>query len=349
MALDGAMRGPNAYVLAREAVARMEEHAVWPTPLNFELWLHYCGQPESPLARELDRLLKAGEAITDDVSETLAAAYLPRVRLSEELRDAGAQLSRELRNVAVALAEAQSSQTEYGATLDGASRSLASGPQGVDLERLVATLSEATKTVQSQSNSLEKRLHESTREVGKLREHLDQVRREAMTDALTALANRKALDEHLALACRSAAEAGAPLTLAVVDIDHFKRFNDTWGHQTGDQVIRYVASVLARIGAAPRFAARYGGEEFAVVFSGETAMAAELVLEQVREEIGGRLLRRRSTNEELGAVTVSIGVAQLHAGEAMTSLIGRADAALYVSKRGGRNRVTNAEALDIAA
>lgn len=349
MPVDAAMRGPNAYVLARDAIGRMETHKVWPTPLNFELWLHYCGQPDGALAKEMDRLLASGEPITDDVSESLAAAFLPRVRLSDELRDAGAQLSQELRNVAAAIADAQKSQSQYGATLDDASKTLSAGPQSAELERLVSTLAQATQTVQAQSNTLEKKLHESTREVSKLRENLDQVRREAMTDALTSLANRKAMDEHLARSCTEATETGKPLTLAVLDIDHFKRFNDTWGHQTGDQVIRYVASVLGRMAPPPRFSARYGGEEFAMIFLGESAASAERVLEQIRNEIGSRSLKRRSTNEDLGAVTISIGFAQMQPGEAMTSLLERADSALYVSKRGGRNRTTNADALDIAA
>lgn len=349
MAVDVAVRGANAYALAREAIAHMETHKVWPTPLNFELWLHYCGEPDGDLAKELERLLASGEPFTDDLSETLAAAFLPRIRLSEELRDAGAQLSRELRNVAAAIVDAQRSQSQYGDTLSDASRTLADSPAGGELERLVSTLTQATKTVQEQSTTLEKKLHESTREVSHLREHLDQVRREAMTDALTSLANRKALDEHLARVCSEASMTGKPLTLAVLDIDHFKRFNDTWGHQTGDQVIRYVASVLGRMATPPRFSARFGGEEFAMVFVGEPAPAALRVLEQIRVEIGSRSLKRRSTNEDLGAVTISIGLAQLHKGESMTALIERADAALYLSKRNGRNRTTNAEALNVAA
>ena len=132
--------------------------------------------------------------------------------------------------------------------------------------------------------------------------------------------------------------------LAVLDIDHFKSFNDTWGHQTGDQVIRYVASVIGRVGAPPRFAARYGGEEFAMIFSGEAAGSVERTLKQVLDEIASRRLRRRSSNEDLGTVTVSAGFAARTPGESPAALVDRADAALYTSKRNGRNRVSNAEA-----
>jgi diguanylate cyclase len=133
------------------------------------------------------------------------------------------------------------------------------------------------------------------------------------------------------------------LSLAVIDIDHFKKFNDTWGHQVGDQVIRYVASILGKVGVPPRLAARYGGEEFAVIFPGESAAEVEELMNASREQISSRQLKRRSTAENLGVVTVSSGIAQLAPGETPASLLGRADAALYASKRGGRNRVTNAE------
>jgi diguanylate cyclase len=167
-----------------------------------------------------------------------------------------------------------------------------------------------------------------------------------MTDGLTNLANRKSFDEAVARAC---AEPASKASLAVIDIDHFKRFNDTWGHQTGDQVIRYVASVIGRVGQDPRTAARYGGEEFALLFPSEMIGDVMGELEQMRQEIASRMLKRRSTNEDLGTVTISIGVAQRHANETSMSFVERADAALYESKRGGRNRITNAEASGAAA
>jgi diguanylate cyclase len=137
--------------------------------------------------------------------------------------------------------------------------------------------------------------------------------------------------------------------LAVLDIDHFKRFNDTWGHQTGDQVIRYVASVIGRLGATPRFAARYGGEEFGMLFPNESIPAVKAVLEEIREEVSSRMLRRRSTNEELGAITISAGLALMRDKETSAGLLERADAALYASKRSGRNQVTCAETVDLGA
>lgn len=347
--VDATLRGPQAFQLARRALEEMESLSIWPTPLNFELWLHYLGDPEGALGQEMRRLIGAKEPFTEAVAEMLAAEYLPRSRLSEEIRDAGAVLNRELTTVSEAIAEAQKSQHAYGVTLAEASDTMRAAPAPATLESLVTGLTTATSKVQRENAALEQRLAASTKEVSRLREHLEQVRRDAMTDALTNLANRKAFDEALEKACQTAETDGQPLSLAVLDIDHFKSFNDTWGHQTGDQVLRYVASVLGRTAKSPRTAARYGGEEFAIIFPGESAAIVEAALNAAREEIATRQLRRRSTNDELGSVTVSGGLAQRLPGETATALLERADAALYASKHAGRNRVTNARDLDMKA
>jgi diguanylate cyclase len=347
--LETTLRGPEAYGLARRVIEAMESAGVWPTPLNFEIWVHYLGDPEGPLGREIKRILAASEPFTEATADMLAAEYLPRGRLTEEIRDAGRVLDRELSSVSEAISKAHKSQAAYGQTLDQAATSIESAGDGAGLKAIVSGLTSATRKVQRENETLEKRLDASTREVARLREHLEQVRRDAMTDALTNLANRKAFDEHLEAACARADAEGSALTLAVLDIDHFKRFNDTWGHQTGDQVLRYVASVMGRVAKDPRIAARYGGEEFAMIFPRESRGQVESALEGIRKEIGSRSLRRRSTDDELGAVTLSAGFAARRPGETASSLLDRADAALYASKHAGRNRVTSADRLAQAA
>ncbi|TPW02204.1 MAG: diguanylate cyclase [bacterium] len=347
--LETTLRGPEAYGLARRVIEAMESAGVWPTPLNFEIWVHYLGDPEGPLGREIQRILAACEPFTEATADMLAAEYLPRGRLTEEIRDAGRVLDRELSSVSDAISKAHKSQAAYGQTLDKAATSIESAGDGAGLKVIVSGLTSATRKVQRENETLEKRLDASTREVARLREHLEQVRRDAMTDALTNLANRKAFDEHLEAACAKADAEDGALTLAVLDIDHFKRFNDTWGHQTGDQVLRYVASVMGRVAKDPRIAARYGGEEFAMIFPKESLGQVENALEAIRKEIASRSLRRRSTDDELGAVTLSAGFARRRPGETASALLDRADAALYASKHAGRNRVTSAERLDQAA
>jgi diguanylate cyclase len=340
--IDVLLRSPSAYDLAARALADMRRCNVWPTPLNFELWLQIVADPSSVLATEVERLFAVGEPITEAKSAELAAVHLAKHAYNADLSAASGNLVRQIDDIGRTLAEAQRDHSDYGRTLAGASEVLALADPHA-LAKMIQTLTDATRLIQSQSSALERRLNDSTGEVQRLQQHLDVVRRDAMTDALTGLANRKAWDEGIEKAVAEAARSGEPLSVAILDIDHFKRFNDNWGHQTGDQVIRYVASVLGRLGVAPRLAARYGGEEYAIALPGDTADAMASLLDTLRIEIGSRRLKRRSTNEELGAVTVSAGVAQYRSGESAASLVERADIALYASKHAGRNLVTNGE------
>ena len=331
----------QAYQLGQATLAAMERDQVWPTPLNYEIWMHAVANPDGDLAIEIQRLLKRDKMITEETSDRLAVEFLPNRRFDDEVREAGDQLNRELVSVTTAIKKAQQTNIDYNSTLDIADRSLAVDVEASTVRSVVKDLSTATQVVRSENRSLEVLLERSTAEVRRLQLHLEQVRREASTDALTTLANRKAFDDEIIQLCEKADANGRPLSFAVIDIDFFKKFNDTWGHQTGDQVIRFVASVIGRVAEAPRFAARYGGEEFCIIFPNESANLVERVVDEIRDEISTRMLKRRSTNEDLGMITVSVGLAQRTPNEPVHALIDRADAALYVSKRNGRNRVTN--------
>lgn len=340
--IDIILRGPKAFEWARETIAAMEANNVWPTAINFELWMHYVAAKDSQIAAEIEQVLKSGARFTEQVGEEIASKHLPSAKLNGEIMDAGRNLSAELDTVSRAIETARETSEAYGQQLASASISL-EDKDAENVRSMVETLSAATLKVREENQVLESQLADTTSELSRLRENLEQVRRDAMTDALTMLFNRKAFDQALEKACQEAAEQRGIVTLAVIDIDHFKIFNDTWGHQTGDQVIRYVASVIGRMAEGARIAARYGGEEFALIFPGEDRYAALSVIERAREEISTRILRRRSTNEQLGAITISSGIAEaMHGGQPAT-LIERADGALYVSKRNGRNRTTLAE------
>jgi diguanylate cyclase len=125
----------------------------------------------------------------------------------------------------------------------------------------------------------------------------------------------------------------------MTDIDHFKNFNDTWGHLTGDQVLRLVAMSLKQNVKGQDVAARYGGEEFAVILPNTVLRAALTVGDHIRRAVMSKELMKRSTGQNLGRVTISLGCATAHKGDTAQSLIARADACLYAAKRNGRNRV----------
>jgi len=189
------------------------------------------------------------------------------------------------------------------------------------------------------NEALEQRLSASKEEINQLQEHLAVVRTESLTDPLTGLSNRKHFDERLAHAIDEAAERSEALSLVMVDIDHFKAFNDTWGHLTGDQVLRLVAMSLKQNVKGQDTAARYGGEEFGVILPNTVLRAGLTVADHVRRAVMSKELMKRSTGQNLGRVTISLGVATMHKGDTVQTLIARADACLYAAKRNGRNRV----------
>jgi len=179
----------------------------------------------------------------------------------------------------------------------------------------------------------------SKQEINELQENLEAVRTESLTDPLTQLANRKFFDTTLEKAIAETFERNEPLSLMLTDIDHFKAFNDNFGHLTGDQVLRLVAMAVRHNVKGKDTAARYGGEEFAVILPNTVLRAAVTVAEHIRRAVMAKELMKRSTGEHLGRITISIGVATVRAGDTGQSLIERADTCMYAAKRHGRNRV----------
>jgi diguanylate cyclase len=202
--------------------------------------------------------------------------------------------------------------------------------------------------MEQRSKLLEGELQASSQQVSELRGKLDDVRKESMTDPLTQIANRKAFDEAVKSAVNGVAD-GETVSLLICDIDHFKKFNDSWGHQTGDQVLRLVASCLSENTKGRDTAARYGGEEFAVLLRGTGLEDASHVAEQIRSTVETKKLIKKSTGDVLGTITISIGVAQFGKGECIDAVVRRADACLYGAKHHGRNLVINQNDARMAA
>jgi diguanylate cyclase len=229
----------------------------------------------------------------------------------------------------------------YKDALSAATGQLGGERSPADLRTLVDGLISATRAMEIRAKSLEGELQASSEQVSELRVKLADVRKESMTDPLTGIANRKAFDEALLAATTAVARDGEEVTLLLCDIDHFKLFNDTWGHQTGDQVLRLVASCLGENTKGRDTAARYGGEEFGVVLRGTGLEAATRVANQIRGLVETKKLVKKSTGDILGAITISIGVAQFGPDEIGETVIRRADACLYGAKHNGRNLVIN--------
>jgi diguanylate cyclase len=197
----------------------------------------------------------------------------------------------------------------------------------------------------SVNHQLEADLQASRVDMEALQADLESIRHQSVLDPLTMIHNRKYLDEALRDAVQRAQARSAALSLMMIDIDNFKNFNDTWGHQTGDQVLRLVAMTIKKQLRGSDTLARFGGEEFVVILP-ETDLRDGLVLaESARVSLDAKELLRRSTDERLGKITASFGVASFVPGDTPVSLIERADMCLYAAKEAGRNCVVSDQSL----
>jgi len=310
-----------------------------PYPQFYELLYTYATGVNPSLNARINAIFRDGHP-TADITERLYNEFLRAQDANERISSVSQRMSSRVVAIHDAIDTAMTTANAYSASLQLASGDL--GDEALDATRL-RTLANAllveTRRMQDANQQLEMNLAASRDDIEALQRDLDDVRREALLDPLTKVHNRKAFDEGLLRAIDRAREHGGHLCLLLIDIDHFKRFNDTWGHQTGDQVLRLVAMTLKSNIKGKDIAARYGGEEFAAVLPDTDLEGAMILADNIRKAIQAKELLKRSTNEKLGRVTASFGVAMYRTGDTPSSLIERADRCLYAAKHGGRNMV----------
>jgi diguanylate cyclase len=308
------------------------------TPRNFELWYAYATGCHPELNEAINNILSRRGGLTDTEIENICSTYLPSIRASERIDTAESRVVDEIDQVMAMVNIAIGSTSGGDDRRAGMSRDIRSADRE-DLRAIVESLVGTSKEMEDVNYALEERLSASKLEISQLQRNLELARNESLTDPLTSLSNRKFFDEQFSEALAKAAAANEALSLLLIDIDHFKTFNDTYGHLTGDQVLRLVAVSVKQNVRGHDTAARYGGEEFAIILPNTMLFAAVTVADHIRRDVMGKEFMKRSTGEHLGHVTISVGVATLRPGDTAQSLIGRADACLYLAKHRGRNRV----------
>jgi diguanylate cyclase len=324
---------------AKTAINQIKALKLSAHPRNFEIWYAYATGHNPGLNQAINDFLARDARLTDHELERIYDKHLSPVRFSERVDEVGGKIIGEIDQVMSMIDVAIGSASDYGESLAGAAEHMVHDIDRDQLRLIVETLVRSTQEVEVTNQVLQKRLVDSREEIRELQENLEVVRTESLTDPLTTLSNRKYLEDAITHLIGDAQAKGTPLSVILTDIDHFKKFNDTYGHLTGDQVLRLVAVTLKQNLKGRDVAARYGGEEFAVLLPRTILADGVTLAEHIRRAVMSKELIRRSTGETLGRVTISLGVAAWRKGDTMASLLERADSCLYAAKDAGRNRV----------
>ena len=289
------------------------------------------------LARAIDARLKAKEAITQDWFDeaTGGDAYANH---RAELDGLLTQLETGISRFTKTTQETQNVTGDYRAALEHHVQALKNPEEGV-----LIGLADLAKAMLERTRQIESDVRRNENEAKALRKSLAKARRDADVDHLTGLPNRRAFEALLDKQYEEAKAAGEPLTVAFCDIDHFKRVNDTHGHDTGDRVIKAIGEALAAISGQHCHVARHGGEEFVMLFRGKTTDQALIALDNARDAMSKRRFVNRENEQAIGTVTFSGGLADVYAFANSRTALKAADGALYKAKEGGRNRICVAE------
>jgi diguanylate cyclase len=329
----------DARRVSAAALERMETLDIPPTPENYTVWYAYTAGHNPDLTKALDILISNSTPFTPERNAEIYERFFAIHPDIENMQETGQKLEQEMGRIISVLGQAGKDTNAYGRKMADLSGALSDVDKLESVQATVRAMLQETRAIMAKNQHLENRLEKSTREVSELRADLESVRRDAVTDALTGIANRKLFDQRLREAGAQAMEHGHEVRVVLADIDHFKQFNDRFGHHVGDEVLKLVAAHLRNQTKGRDTSARYGGEEFALILP-ETGLAdAVTVIEKIRRQLSSHTLTSRKSDMRYGRITISAGVAQYRLRESLETLLKRADTALYAAKEAGRDKV----------
>ncbi|MGZ5043869.1 MAG: diguanylate cyclase [Methylobacter sp.] len=316
----------------------MSKNKIAPDPLNFAIFYEYIVGRNVVLNNELDELLDKQDAFTSELSVRLFKKHICDTSLDflEKTSHILLQLINKTSEALDATGEKASA-----ATMDfqNQSKRLENNQNSPEIKTVLTEIIVGTKSLAETSMALQAQLDESKKEMQLLRQELAQARETAKTDALTGLLNRRAFDQKLNEYIGNHKQSNVELCLLILDIDHFKQINDTFGHQMGDNVLRYTANLMKQHITEHHCAARYGGEEMAIIMPNTPLNQAMEIAEKIRASLAQHPLKLKGSKKSIGKVTISIGVSSFQIHDSLESLIERADKAMNQAKDNGRNQV----------
>ena len=325
----------SAYI--RQMLPLMMQHNVPVDPMNYAVWYHYVAGTSVDLNKAIDDLIEEQKPFDSKTTLKLYKAHICNASV-ESFEKINNNLLRLITQTTLSVNATSEKASAAGDNFNVKLEELKTTENNeANLKSVLFEIILETTQLAEASKALKNQLDDANEEMVQLRNELTHVREAANTDGLTGLLNRWAFDNALGELVENAHTKNA-CCLVILDIDHFKRVNDSFGHLVGDKVLKYFATLLKKYAAEHHYVARYGGEEMAIIMPDTTLAEAFHTIEQIRKVLDKSQLKHKG-EETIGKVTVSAGIASLRAVDTAYTFIERADNALYRAKETGRNKV----------
>ena len=333
--------------IAKKIIVNTAERSVPLTPENYHVWFEYFLGSNKELTAAMDALITSKKHFSQEINEGLYTEHLNRNK-KEIFQEVHKEAHKIFQNIFRATLSTNDLASEYCDKMKEYSIKLNDINDLTQIQHFVEAIIKDTNNMAKSSSQLNQQLEEATSQIQTLSKQLEETEREVLLDALTGLNNRKAFDIKINDFCEKFDKNEGFFSVVMLDIDFFKKFNDQYGHQIGDEVLCIVGSHLKENLKGKDFPSRYGGEEFIVLLPNTKLDDAYIVAEQIRENISMKRLKVRKTGQTLGNITASVGVSEIREGDTASSVVERADSALFLAKDSGRNNVKSEKDLEFA-
>ncbi len=318
------------------SIAMMNEHSVSLTPENYMLFFAYITGENGDIVNSMNKTLSKRESFSEEYLDSLYHELLG-FREDQKMSKIGLELHTAVQKVFNQVNMFHGASGKLSNRVSESIQHLSENSSYDDIVKAVTIISEEAKELGEVSDTMRTELTQMSGELDTVRSELHTVNQETRIDHLTSIPNRLALDEKF-----EDLVSKGHFSLLMIDIDHFKIFNDSFGHLVGDKVLRFVARQISNMVKGNDFAARFGGEEFVVLLPETKLKGAISLAENMRKYFEKAKLKGGADTKDFGRISISIGVAYHKAGETANEILERADAALYRAKENGRNRVEQA-------
>lgn len=329
---------PKAGEFLRLTLGFLAKYNLSANPVNYTVWYEYVSGKNLKLKRAMDRVIDTNVPLNNKNIEILYQKFVTdgdRIVISRLLTKVNLMLKEITKHVI----ETEGDLAGHGQTLDKMAGQLHDIHDFEGVRDIIDQMLDTTKSIIKSGSRLQTRMKVSSEDLKQLHKDLEASQKEARTDALTGLDNRRGLERRLELERIRARQNNVPFSVIMADIDHFKKVNDTHGHLVGDSLLRGFAAVLKGQVRRNDMVARYGGEEFLILLPETNVEGAYAVGEKIRTALDAKEWKVKDSGSRIGRIKASLGIAQYEMTETGNQVVDRADKALYQAKTQGRDRI----------